>query len=72
MFRDLEHETIAKVVEEEPGVIATGGGAVQFARNRDLLWPCSRVVYLKAGLDCIWERVRRSRNRPLLRTVPEL
>lgn len=65
-FREMEHETIARVVDEMPAIIATGGGAVQFERNRDLLWPRSHVVYLRASLDCLWERVRRSRNRPLL------
>jgi len=65
-FRQMEHEVVAKVVDEAPAVIATGGGAVQFERNRALLWPCSYVVYLKASLDCLWDRVRRSRNRPLL------
>jgi shikimate kinase len=65
-FREMEYETIARVVDEAPAVIATGGGAVQFERNRELLWPRSHVIYLRASLDCLWERVRRSRNRPLL------
>jgi shikimate kinase len=65
-FRQMEHETIARVVDEGPAVIATGGGAVQFERNRALLWPRSHVIYLRASLDCLWERVRRSRSRPLL------
>jgi len=65
-FREMEFETLVRVVDEVPAVIATGGGAVQTQRNRDLLWPRSHVIYLRASLDRLWERVRRSRNRPLL------
>ncbi|GAB4244872.1 MAG: shikimate kinase [Candidatus Methylacidiphilales bacterium] len=65
-FRRMEFDAILRAVCEPPSILSTGGGAVQAEVNRDLLWRSSFVVYLKASVECLWERVRRSRNRPLL------
>lgn len=65
-FRGMEFDALLHALAEPPAIISTGGGAVQAAVNREVLWAGSFVVYLKASSDCLWERVRRSRNRPLL------
>ncbi|CAM5186738.1 Shikimate kinase OS=Castellaniella defragrans OX=75697 GN=aroK PE=3 SV=1 [Castellaniella defragrans] len=52
-----------------PGVVlATGGGAVLAEGNRALLKARGCVVYLRAGVDELYRRVARDRNRPLLHT----
>lgn len=53
-----------------PGVVvATGGGAVLSAHNRDILRRRGTVVYLRAGVSELWNRTRHDRNRPLLQTA---
>ncbi len=68
-FRDLEMETIASLVLSGPTVLATGGGVVLRARNRELLRARTRCVFLCASRDLLWERLRRDRRRPLLQVA---
>ncbi len=65
-FRDLESQVLASLVAQGPSVIATGGGIVLRPGNRELLRTRTRCVYLRAGPDLLWKRVRRDRRRPLL------
>ncbi|PHY05219.1 MAG: shikimate kinase [Alcaligenaceae bacterium] len=52
-----------------PGlVMATGGGAVLAAENRQALRTRGVVVYLRASVDELYRRTSRDRNRPLLAT----
>ena len=69
-FRDLEAATLAELIEQGAAVIATGGGAVLSSANRALLRERTRCVYLRAGPDFLWRRLRRDRRRPLLQ-VPD-
>lgn len=69
-FRDLEAATLAELIEQGAAVIATGGGAVLRSANRELLRERTRCVYLRAGPDFLWRRLRRDRRRPLLQ-VPD-
>jgi len=68
-FRDLESEVLASLVARGPSVIATGGGVVLRAANRELLRARTRCVYLRAGLDLLWKRLRRDHRRPLLQVA---
>lgn len=65
-FRRMEFDAILRAICEPPSVLSTGGGAVQSEVNRNLLWRTSFVVYLRASAECLWGRVKQSRNRPLL------
>jgi shikimate kinase len=69
-FRQLESETLCELVDAGPAVIATGGGVVLSAANRDLLRSRTRCVYLSASAEFLWRRLRRDRKRPLLQ-VPD-
>lgn len=52
-----------------PGIVlATGGGAVMAAANRQRLKSRGTVVYLRAGGTELYRRVARDHNRPLLQT----
>lgn len=68
-FRDLESQVLASLVAGGPSVIATGGGVVLRAANRELLRAHTRCVYLRAGPDLLWKRLRRDRRRPLLQVA---
>ena len=47
-------------------VLATGGGAVIFAENRELMKQEGFVVYLSSSVDQILRRTAKSKTRPLL------
>jgi shikimate kinase len=67
-FRDREEATIAELTRLQDIVLSTGGGAVLRQANRVLLQENGTVIYLHAEPSTLWERVRHSRNRPLLQT----
>lgn len=63
----------AKMLEQyavTPGIVlATGGGAVISPANRAQLKKGGVVVYLRAALPDLYQRLARDRNRPLLQTA---
>jgi shikimate kinase len=56
-FRDREEATIAKLAAGEPAVIATGGGAVLRAANRERMRATGFVAWLTAPADVLWARI---------------
>ena len=66
-FRDLEFECCKKVSEMKNCVVSTGGGALTFARNAEVLKKSGKVVFLDASFDVICDRIGNSNNRPLFR-----
>lgn len=66
-FRDGERRVVARLVEEEPRVIATGGGAFLDPDTRALLDERTITVWLDAPVDILAERTGRRDTRPLLR-----
>jgi shikimate kinase len=65
-FRDIEESVIRELSQAEPGVLATGGGAVLRAANREQLRCGGHVVYLRTTPEEVFRRLRHDRNRPLL------
>ncbi len=68
-FRDREAQVIARLLEGAPGVLAVGGGAFLREETRARIAAKGAALWLKAGLDLLWARVRRKENRPLLKTA---
>lgn len=66
-FREREQSAIAELCELDGIVLATGGGAVMRAENRQALRNGGRVVYLHTSVAQQLGRTARDRNRPLLR-----
>jgi shikimate kinase len=66
-FRDGERRLVARLVEDEVRVIATGGGAFVDPRTRKLLNERAITVWLDAPVDILAERTSRRDTRPLLR-----
>ena len=66
-FRDLESQAVKSVALMKNQVIATGGGVVLRSSNIDLLRTGGPIFCLNATPKAIWDRVRSSRSRPLLR-----
>jgi len=67
-FRDGERKVIARLIEGEPCVLATGGGAFMNDQTRALIKAKAVSVWLKAELELLLERVLRRDTRPLLKT----
>lgn len=67
-FRDREAAMIRELAQRQGIVLATGGGAVLRAENREVLKSRGTVVYLRASPHDLWLRTRHDRNRPLLQT----
>ena len=68
-FRERESAALAALRERPAGlIVATGGGIVLRADNRELLRSLGCVVFLHANEDTLFARVSRNDKRPLLRT----
>lgn len=69
-FRDLESRVIRELEHDgaSPRIIATGGGIVARAENREALRQLGYVVWLRAPVHVILNRTRRNTSRPLLQT----
>jgi len=66
-FRDGERKVIARLLENGPQVLATGGGAWMNEITRQTIADNGVSVWLKADFDVLLRRVRRRGNRPLLK-----
>lgn len=67
-FRDGEKKVIARLLENGPMVLATGGGAFMNEETREAVTRHAISTWLKAELDVLLRRVRRRDDRPLLKT----
>ena len=68
-FRRRESQMLEELSARSGIVLATGGGVVTVARNRELLRSRCFTIYLQAGAAELWHRLRNDRVRPLLRTA---
>ena len=66
-FRAGERRVIARLLDEPPHVLSTGGGAYMDPETRALMHAKATTVWLRADLDVLFDRVRRRTHRPLLR-----
>lgn len=66
-FREGERRVIARLLEQPPHVLATGGGAFMSPETRRLIKSKAISVWLKADLPVLARRVSRKDTRPLLR-----
>jgi len=68
-FRARETVVLRELTQLDDIVLATGGGVVINADNRNQLLKNGVVVYLRASPTELWQRTRNDRNRPLLQTA---
>ena len=66
-YRDGERRLVARLVDGEIKVIATGGGVFVDPRTRELLKAKTITVWLDAPVDVLHERTSRRNTRPLLK-----
>lgn len=71
-FRDIEQAVIDELSQHSGRLLATGGGAVLRAANRDALHHRGRVFYLRATPEELFRRLRHDTQRPLLQVADPL
>ena len=65
-FREGERRVIARLLDDPPHVLATGGGAFINPETRALVKKKAVSIWLKADPEVLARRVGRKDNRPLL------
>jgi shikimate kinase len=65
-FRQREREVIAALTALDGVVVATGGGVVLDAANRERLASTGTVVYLETTIETLVRRTKAAKTRPLL------
>ena len=68
-FRDGEARVIARLLDNGPVILATGGGAFLREETRNRISDKAVSIWLKAEADIIMRRVKRRADRPLLKTA---
>ena len=68
-FRDLERSALATALANRGQVVATGGGAVLDARNRDLMRRHGFVAWLQVDVEGQQRRLADADDRPLLQAA---
>jgi shikimate kinase len=66
-YRDGERRLVARLVDGQVRVIATGGGVFVDPKTRELLNKHTITVWLDAPVDILADRTSRRDTRPLLR-----
>ena len=65
-FREGERRVISRLLNEKPGVIASGGGSFMDVRTRNLISKKGISIWLRADLELLYRRTIRRTHRPLL------
>ena len=66
-YRDGERRLVARLIDGQVRVIATGGGVFVDPRTRELLKERTITVWLDAPVDVLHQRTARRDTRPLLK-----
>lgn len=67
-FREAETQITEELSQEDRLVISTGGGLVLKEKNVELLRENGVIVYLRASIPTLVERLSKDEDRPLLKT----
>jgi shikimate kinase len=71
-FRAGEARVIARLLDNGPQVLATGGGSLMDAQTRALIGEKGISIWLKADVDVLLKRTKRRNNRPLAEKIKDL
>lgn len=71
-FRRRESIVLRELLDGEPVVLATGGGAVLLDANRRAIEASRLVTYISVDPRVLFERTRHDRTRPLLQVADPL
>lgn len=70
-FRDLETQTVQELCQQDKLILSVGGGLVLKRQNVEILQKNGKIIYLRAKLDTLMQRLSSDRERPLLHAGEE-
>lgn len=66
-FRKIETEILKNISKTDKFILSCGGGVILSEENRSILFNRDIfTIYLEAGVDTIYERIKNNSSRPLL------
>ena len=65
-FRQMETNMLCQLLKKPATIISTGGGAFINEKNRAMIDKYGFSVYLRLEIDTLYQRVKNSKDRPLL------
>jgi shikimate kinase len=71
-FRAGEARVIARLLDNGPQVLATGGGSVMDPQTRALIGRKGISIWLKADIEVLLKRTKRRNDRPLVEKMKDL
>ena len=71
-FRAGEARVIARLLDNGPQVLATGGGSLLDAHTRALIGEKGVSIWLKADIEVLLKRTKRRTDRPLAEKIRDL
>ena len=71
-FRAGEARVIARLLDNGPQVLATGGGSLIDVQTRTLIGEKGVSIWLKADIDVLLKRTKRRNDRPLAEKIRDL
>jgi shikimate kinase len=71
-FRAGEARVIARLLDNGPQVLATGGGSIMDPQTRALIGQKGISIWLKADIDVLLKRTKRRNDRPLVEKIKDL
>ncbi|MCP5464316.1 MAG: shikimate kinase [Deltaproteobacteria bacterium] len=69
-FRDLEHNLIKELSQQDRLIVSLGGGAAIFERNQKIL-NTGHWIFFETPFETIWTRLQRKSHRPLAKAPKE-
>lgn len=70
-FRQLESQVLQQVARSSGKIISTGGGIILIEENRKLMENTGITIYLKWQANILYQRIKDSTHRPLLKSITE-
>lgn len=71
-FREYEESILDEIIEKEkPAIISLGGGTLLSQKNLTKVLSTGVLIYIKSSPIEIWNRIKHSTRRPLLRKEGE-
>lgn len=68
-FRKLEEEIVLSLIDKKNSIISLGGGSILSKLVRDKLFKISFTIYLHVDTKTLYERLKGSKKRPLLKNT---
>lgn len=66
-FRQAEYEVCKELSKKDNQIISTGGGALTFERNAEVLKKNGIIIFLDASFETVCERIGHDSSRPLFK-----